>query len=115
MLSSMRYCKKSIIILLFIVFTQILMVNFSFASPVPVFYMMSRDNHNEKWGDVFQNVSKIYEMDPSFNKLKIYSFYGDDIYEMDPSFNKLKIYSFYGDDIYEMDTSFNKLKIYSFY
>ena len=37
----MHYCKKSIVILLFTVFTQLLMVNFSFASPVPVFCMLN--------------------------------------------------------------------------
>ena len=63
MLSSMHYCKKSIVILLFIVFTQILMVNFSFASPVPVFcfYNFGFIKNSSQWNNKYKEKQTIEE------------------------------------------------------
>ena len=86
----MKYYVKSIIKLLIVVFIQLLMVDFSFANPVPVFCLAGW----HKCCDAKANSSIIHEHDPDTNAtLKVYDCRGSSIVEHDPDTNAtLKVY-----------------------
>ena len=83
------FSSKNIVkYLLFLVFSQFLMVDFSFANPIPVFCLAG-------WVDKCTNIRTIIEYEYAGSPLKTYSITSGNIIEYEYAGSPLKTYSLF--------------------